>query len=230
MAATVEFGLDAKQGLLDLRSETARLKLVDAAVPRGDQAAGLRRARAGARALQRQGPLPELSGGARTRPRRARVRRRARRRVGAMRQQRRRHRRRRAARRRAARCSRRAGARSGRRRPPAGAGRPRGRAPRRPSAAARRAHRVLRRRVGVGAGLEQDADGVRAAEEAREVQRGEAVARALVGAGRLGGEARAQLVGLAGARRGRARRAAGRRRAARRAPRAGGGRARGGPP
>src|SRR5262249_48652143 len=28
MAATVEFGLDAKQGLLDNRSETARLKLV----------------------------------------------------------------------------------------------------------------------------------------------------------------------------------------------------------
>jgi Lon protease-like protein len=28
MAATVEFGLDAKQGLLDLRSETARLKLL----------------------------------------------------------------------------------------------------------------------------------------------------------------------------------------------------------
>jgi len=28
MAATVEFGLEAKQGLLDLRSETARLKLV----------------------------------------------------------------------------------------------------------------------------------------------------------------------------------------------------------
>jgi len=28
MAATVEFGLDAKQGLLDLRSENARLKLV----------------------------------------------------------------------------------------------------------------------------------------------------------------------------------------------------------
>ena len=28
MAATVEFGLDAKQGLLDIRSETARLKLV----------------------------------------------------------------------------------------------------------------------------------------------------------------------------------------------------------
>ncbi len=28
MAATVEFGLDAKQGLLDLRSEAARLKLV----------------------------------------------------------------------------------------------------------------------------------------------------------------------------------------------------------
>ena len=28
MAATVDFGLDAKQGLLDLRSEAARLKLV----------------------------------------------------------------------------------------------------------------------------------------------------------------------------------------------------------
>jgi Lon protease-like protein len=28
MAATVEFGLDAKQGLLDLRSETARMKLL----------------------------------------------------------------------------------------------------------------------------------------------------------------------------------------------------------
>jgi Lon protease-like protein len=28
MAATVEFGLDAKQGLLDLRSESARMKLV----------------------------------------------------------------------------------------------------------------------------------------------------------------------------------------------------------
>ena len=28
MAATVEFGLDAKQGLLDLRSESARMKLL----------------------------------------------------------------------------------------------------------------------------------------------------------------------------------------------------------
>jgi hypothetical protein len=28
MAATVEFGLEAKQGLLDLRSESARLRLV----------------------------------------------------------------------------------------------------------------------------------------------------------------------------------------------------------
>jgi hypothetical protein len=28
MAATVDFGLDAKQGLLDLRSEKARLRLV----------------------------------------------------------------------------------------------------------------------------------------------------------------------------------------------------------
>ena len=33
MAATVDFGLDAKQGLLDLRSENARLRLVDAPVP-----------------------------------------------------------------------------------------------------------------------------------------------------------------------------------------------------
>jgi hypothetical protein len=28
MAATVDFGLDAKQGLLDMRSENARLRLV----------------------------------------------------------------------------------------------------------------------------------------------------------------------------------------------------------
>jgi hypothetical protein len=28
MAATVDFGLDAKQGMLDLRSENARLRLV----------------------------------------------------------------------------------------------------------------------------------------------------------------------------------------------------------
>ncbi|MDQ6842341.1 MAG: peptidase S16, partial [Actinomycetota bacterium] len=28
MAATIDFGLDAKQGLLDLRSENARLRLV----------------------------------------------------------------------------------------------------------------------------------------------------------------------------------------------------------
>jgi hypothetical protein len=28
MAATVEFGLDAKQGLLDLRSESARMRLL----------------------------------------------------------------------------------------------------------------------------------------------------------------------------------------------------------
>ena len=57
MAATVDFGLDAKQGLLDLRSENARLRLVDAAVPRRDEAAGLHRARAGAGALEREGPL-----------------------------------------------------------------------------------------------------------------------------------------------------------------------------
>ncbi len=35
MAATVDFGLDAKQGLLDLRSENARLRLVSPPVPRG---------------------------------------------------------------------------------------------------------------------------------------------------------------------------------------------------
>ena len=38
MAATVDFGLEAKQGLLDLRSENARLRLRHAAVPRRDQA------------------------------------------------------------------------------------------------------------------------------------------------------------------------------------------------
>ena len=56
MAATVEFGLDAKQGLLDLRSETARLKLVTrlcrAAIKRLDFID-----RAQARRVQRQGPL-----------------------------------------------------------------------------------------------------------------------------------------------------------------------------
>ena len=57
MAATVDFGLDAKQGLLDLRSENARLRLVTrlfrAAIKRLDF---VDRA-AGARAVQRQGPL-----------------------------------------------------------------------------------------------------------------------------------------------------------------------------
>ena len=57
MAATVDFGLEAKQGLLDLRSENARLRLRHAALPRGDEAPGLHRARAGARALERQGAL-----------------------------------------------------------------------------------------------------------------------------------------------------------------------------
>ena len=57
MAATVDFGLDAKQGLLDLRSENARLRAGHAAVPRRDQAPGLRRPRPGAGAVQRQGPL-----------------------------------------------------------------------------------------------------------------------------------------------------------------------------
>ena len=57
MAATVDFGLDAKQGLLDLRSENARLRLVTRLLPRRAQAAGLHRARAGAGALEREGPL-----------------------------------------------------------------------------------------------------------------------------------------------------------------------------
>jgi hypothetical protein len=47
MAATVDFGLDAKQGLLDLRSENAGYAPGQPPVPRGDQAAGLHRARAG---------------------------------------------------------------------------------------------------------------------------------------------------------------------------------------
>src|SRR3954449_8674533 len=79
MAATVEFGLDAKQGLPDLRSEAARRRLVPPrppapnqapprrgggarppaarhpAVPGRDQASGLRRARPGEGAPERQG-------------------------------------------------------------------------------------------------------------------------------------------------------------------------------
>ena len=57
MAATVDFGLDAKQGLLDLRSENARMRLVTRLFKAAIEAAGLRRARAGAGALERQGPL-----------------------------------------------------------------------------------------------------------------------------------------------------------------------------
>ena len=57
MAATVDFGLDAKQGLLDLRSENARLRLVARLFRAAHQAAGLHRARAGAGALEREGPL-----------------------------------------------------------------------------------------------------------------------------------------------------------------------------
>ena len=66
MAATVDFGLDAKQGLLDLRSENARLRLRHPPLPRRGQAAGLHRARAGAGALEREGSL-RLSGLARLR-------------------------------------------------------------------------------------------------------------------------------------------------------------------
>ena len=50
MAATVEFGLDAKQGLLDLRSENARMRLVTrlcrAALKRLDFSTARRPARA----------------------------------------------------------------------------------------------------------------------------------------------------------------------------------------
>ena len=57
MAATVDFGLEAKQGLLDLRSENARLRLVTRLFRAARQAPGLHRARAGAGALEREGPL-----------------------------------------------------------------------------------------------------------------------------------------------------------------------------
>ena len=57
MAATVDFGLEAKQGLLDLRSENARLRLVARLFRAAHQAAGVHRARAGAGALEREGPL-----------------------------------------------------------------------------------------------------------------------------------------------------------------------------
>ena len=40
MAATVDFGLEAKQGLLDLRSENARLRLVARLFRAAHQAAG----------------------------------------------------------------------------------------------------------------------------------------------------------------------------------------------
>ena len=53
MAATVDFGVDAKQELLDLRSENARLR-AGPPVPRGDQAARPGRARPRARPVQRQ--------------------------------------------------------------------------------------------------------------------------------------------------------------------------------
>ena len=57
MAATVDFGLDAKQGLLDLRSENARLRLVTRLFRAATKRLGLRRPRPGAGAVQRQGPL-----------------------------------------------------------------------------------------------------------------------------------------------------------------------------
>ena len=61
MAATVEFGLEAKQGLLELRSENARLRLLARLLRAARKRLELDRPRAGARALERQGPL-RLSG------------------------------------------------------------------------------------------------------------------------------------------------------------------------
>ena len=52
MAATVDFGLDAKQGLLDLRSENARLRLVTRLF-RAAPTPGFRRPRSGPGAVQR---------------------------------------------------------------------------------------------------------------------------------------------------------------------------------
>ena len=52
MAATVDFGLEAKQGLLDLRSENARLRLVTRLFR-----AAMRRTRRSTRAVERKGPL-----------------------------------------------------------------------------------------------------------------------------------------------------------------------------
>jgi Lon protease-like protein len=57
MAATVEFGLEAKQGLLELRSENARLRLL-ARLLRAARRRLEFADRAQARALEREGPLP----------------------------------------------------------------------------------------------------------------------------------------------------------------------------
>ena len=54
---TVEFELDAKQELLELRSENARLRLLATLLRGRDRAPGAARARPGARPLQRQGAL-----------------------------------------------------------------------------------------------------------------------------------------------------------------------------
>ncbi len=57
MAATVDFGTDAKQELLELRSENARLRLLTLLFRAAIKQMELSRACAGSRALQRQGPL-----------------------------------------------------------------------------------------------------------------------------------------------------------------------------
>ncbi len=57
MAGTVDFGSDAKQELLELRSENARLHLLTLLFRAAHQADGAGRARPAARALKRQGAL-----------------------------------------------------------------------------------------------------------------------------------------------------------------------------
>ena len=158
MAATVEFGHDAKQGLLDLRSETARMKLFTrlcrAAIKRLDF---IDRAQSRARSNGKvnfsgltapcgEQQLLNLSVLVVRAPRRAA-------------------------------CNRPAGRRSGPPRPPAARSRTRSR---RPPRRVDRAHaeRVVGVGVGIDAGGEDRPHRRRAAEEGRQVQRREAVAAA----------------------------------------------------
>ena len=68
MAATVEFAVEAKQELLELRSENARLRLLALLIRAAHRAPGPGRARPASRAVQRQGqvrvaPRPTPPGG-----------------------------------------------------------------------------------------------------------------------------------------------------------------------